>query len=64
VVSLVKNPPWMMAKMLLKAQKYIKAEDALVAIEEVEKPNERERKGDDRRGRKRERIDRQNADRS
>ena len=62
MVSLVKNPLWMMAKMLLKAKKYIKAEDALVAIKEVEKPNERERKGDDRRGRKRERTDRQNAD--
>ena len=37
-------------------------EDALVAIEEVEKPNERERKGDYRRGRKRERVDRQSTD--
>ena len=33
-------------------------EDALVAIEEVEKPNERERKGDYRRGWKRERVNR------
>ena len=33
VVSLAKNPPKMMAEMLLKAQKYMNAEDALVAIE-------------------------------
>ncbi|XP_030930468.1 uncharacterized protein LOC115956147 [Quercus lobata] len=32
-----KNPPKMMAKMLLKAQKYMNAEDALVAIKDVEK---------------------------
>ena len=49
VVSLMKNPPRTMVEMLLKAQKYMNAEDALVAIEEVEKPNERERKGDDQR---------------
>ena len=54
VVSLVKNPPWMMAEILLKAQKYMNAEDALAAIEEVEKLNERERKGDNQRGQKRE----------
>ena len=50
VVSLVKNPPRTMEEMLLKAQKYINSEDALVTIKEVKKPNERERKGDDRRG--------------
>ena len=50
VVSLVKNPPWTMEEMILKAQKYINSEDALAAIKEVKKPNERERKGDDRRG--------------
>ena len=62
IVSLAKNPPRTMAEMLLKAQKYMNAEDALAAIEEVEKPNERERKGDDRRGQKWEQTDRQNAD--
>ena len=50
VVSLVKNPPWTMEEMLLKAQKDINSEDALATIKEVKKPNERERKGDDRRG--------------
>ena len=42
-----------MVEMLLKAQKYMNAEDALVAIEEVEKPNERERRemiGEDKKG--------------
>ena len=51
-----------MAEMLLKAQKYMNAEDTLAVIGEVEKPNERERKGDHRRGRKRERADHQNTD--
>ena len=50
VVSLVKNPPWTMEEMLLKAQKDINSKDALATIKEVKKPNERERKGDDRRG--------------
>ena len=50
VVSLVKNPPRTMEEMLLKAQKDINSEDALATIKEVKKPNERERKGDDRRG--------------
>ena len=38
VVSLVKNPPKIMTEMLLKVQKYMNAEDALAAIERVEKP--------------------------
>ena len=38
------------------------AEDALATIEDVEKPNERERKEDDRRGQKKEWTDRQNND--
>ena len=59
VVSLVKNPPLMMAKMLLKAPKYMNVEDALATIKGAEKPNERERKEDDRKGRKREWTDRQ-----
>ena len=50
VVSLLKNPPKMMAEMLLKVQKYMYAEDALAAIEEVEKPKEKKKeKKDDRR---------------
>jgi len=62
MVSLVKNPPWIMAEMLLKAQKYMNTEDALATIEGVEKPNESERKEDDWRGRKRKRTNRQNID--
>ncbi|XP_075640529.1 uncharacterized protein LOC142612304 [Castanea sativa] len=61
MVSLAKSPPKTMAKMLLKAQKYMNAEDALVAIEDVEKSNGRERKEDDRRGRKRKWTYRQNT---
>ena len=59
VVSLAKNPPKMMAKMLLKAQKYMNAEDALATIEGVEKPKEKKKeKEDDRRGWKRDRANR------
>ena len=50
VVSLVKNPPRTIAEMLPKAEKYMNVEDALTTIKEIEKPNEKERKGDDRRG--------------
>ena len=49
VVSLMKNPLRTMVEMLLKAQKYMNAEDALAVIEEVEKLSERERKGDNQR---------------
>ena len=42
VVSLTKNPPKTMVEMLLKAQKYMNAEDALVAIKDVEKTSDRE----------------------
>ena len=46
MVSLVKNPPKTIAEMLLKAQKYMNAEDSLVAKKGVEKPKiEEERKG-------------------
>ncbi|XP_023897524.1 uncharacterized protein LOC112009421 [Quercus suber] len=62
VVSLTKNPPKTMAKMLLKAQKYMNAEDALVVIKDQEKTNERGRKEDDCRGQKRERSDHQAND--
>ena len=34
VVSLARNPPKTMAEMLLKAQKYMNAEDALAAIKD------------------------------
>ena len=49
----------MMAKMLLKAQKYMNPEDALAVIKEESMPKERESAKEDRRGRKRERKDRQ-----
>ena len=57
VVSLAKNPPKTMAKMLMKAQKYMNTEDALAAIKDVEKPRDKGRKEDDRRGQKREHPD-------
>ena len=47
VVSLARNPPKMMTEMLLKAQKYMNAEDTLVAIEEVEKPKEKRKEKED-----------------
>ena len=47
-----------MAEILLKAQKYMNAKDALVAIGEESMPKERESAKEDRRGRKRERKDR------
>ena len=62
VVSLAKNPSKMIAEILLKAQKYMNAEDALAAIRDVEKPGDKGRKDDDRKGQKRERPDRQTND--
>ena len=50
----VKNPPKTMAKMLLKAQKYMNAEDAVAAIRDVEKSGDKGRKDGKRRGHKRE----------
>ena len=50
VVSLVKNPLKTMAEMLLKAHKYMNAEEALAAIKDEEKIGEKGRKEDDRRG--------------
>ena len=47
VVSLVKISPRMTVDMLLKVQKYVNVDDALIAIQEVEKPKEKERKEDD-----------------
>ncbi|XP_030959180.1 uncharacterized protein LOC115981141 [Quercus lobata] len=58
VASLVKNPPKTMVETLLKAQKYMNAEDALTAIRDVERPRDTGRKEDDRKGQKRERPDR------
>ena len=44
VLSLGKNPPKMMAEMLLKVQKYMNTEDTLAAIKDVEKTSEKGRK--------------------
>ena len=61
VASLAKNPPKTMAEALLKAQKYMNAEEALAAIDGVDKTKERKKeKEDDRRGQKRDRADRRN----
>ena len=62
VASLAKKPPKMMAEMLLKAQKYMNAEDALAAIEDAEKPGNKAKREDDRRGQNRDRPDRRNND--
>ena len=62
VMSLANNPPKTMAEMLLKAQKYINAEEALAAIRDVEKPTDKGKKEDDCRGQKRERPDRWTSD--
>ena len=50
VASLAKNPPKTMAEMLIKAQKYMNAEDAVAAIRDVEKPRDKGRKDDECRG--------------
>ena len=46
VASLAKNPPKTMAEALLKAQKYMNAEDALAAIDGVDKTKKKEREND------------------
>ena len=46
VASLAKNPPRTMAEMLIKAQKYMNAEDAIAAIRDIEKPGDKGRKED------------------
>ena len=51
-----------MAEMFLKAQKYMNAEDALATIRDIEKPRDKGRKEDDRRGQKMERTDRWTSD--
>ena len=63
VASLVKNPPKTMIETLLKAQKYMNAEDALTAIRDAKRLEDKGRKEDDRRGQKRERPDHQSNDR-
>ena len=62
MVLLAKNPPKIMAEMLLKAQKYMNAKDTLAAIKNVEKTGDKGKKEDDRRGRKRERPNRRPSD--
>nr|XP_023895515.1 uncharacterized protein LOC112007405 [Quercus suber] len=62
VVAFAKSPLQTMAKILLKAQKYMNAEDALVAIGWENKPKEKEGKREDQKGCKRERRDRQSSD--
>ena len=51
-----------MAEMLLKAQKYMNAEDAVAAIRDDEKPRDKGRKDNERRGQKRESTDRRTTD--
>ena len=63
VVSLAKNPPKTMVKMLMKAQKYMNAKNALATIKDVEKPGNKGRKEDDHRGQKKEHPDRRINDR-
>ena len=62
VASLAKKPPKTMTEMLLKAQKYMSAEDALAAIEDAEKPGDKAKREDNCRGQKRDRPDRRNND--
>ena len=62
MASLAKNPPKTMAEMLLKAQKYMNAEDAVAAIRDDEKPRDKGRKDNERRGQKRESTDRRIID--
>ena len=50
VASLAKNPPKTMAEMLLKAQKYMNAEDTLTTIKDAEKPGDKAKREDERRG--------------
>ena len=64
MVALTKRPPQKIAKMLLKAQKYMNAKNAVAAIRDKEKPKEGEEKGEDWKGRKRERGDRQGTNKN
>ena len=62
VASLAKNPPKTMAEMLLKAQEYMNAENALAAIKDAEKPGDKAKREDERRGQKKDRPNRRNND--
>ena len=63
MVSLAKNPPKTMAEALLKVQKYMNAEDALAAIDGIEKSKEKKKEKEDyRRGQKRDQANRQNVE--
>ena len=62
VASLAKNPLRTMVEMLLKAQKYMNAEDAVAAIRDDEKLRDKGRKEDERRRQKRECPDRRTAE--
>ena len=53
VATLAKNPPKTMVEMLIEAQKYMNAKDAVVAIRDIEKPGDKGRKEDERRGQRR-----------
>ena len=64
VALLVKNTLKTMAEMLLKAQKYMNAEDAVAAIRDVEKSGDKGRKDNECSGQKRERLDRWTSDRN
>ena len=64
VASLAKNPPRTMAEMLIKVQKYMNAEDAIAAIRDIKKLGDNRRKEDERRGQKRDRLDRRLIDRN
>ena len=62
MASLAKNPPRTMVEMLIKAQNYMNAEDAIAAIRDIEKPGDKGGKEDERRGQKRDRPDRRPTD--
>ena len=64
VVTLVKSPLRTMVKMLLKAQKHMNAKNSLAVIRDEETLKEKEGKGEDQRGQKRERGDYQGTDRN
>ena len=57
-MPLQRAPPKTMAKMLLKAQKYMNAKDVLAAIGEENRPKGKESVREDQKGCKRERNDR------
>ena len=57
MASLAKNPLRTMAEILLKAQKYMNAEDAIATIRDDEKPGDKGRKDDELRGQKRKHPD-------